>query len=59
MTGAFLRIKRDGKWQNIEVDQLTDKELDALEERQPDRGWLWAKFLAKWIRDNVQGEKDA
>ncbi len=26
MTGIYLRIKRDGKWQAIEVEHLTDEE---------------------------------
>jgi len=54
MTGAYLRIQRDDKWHNVEIDQLTDDELGQLEKDQPDRGWFWAKFLAKWIRDNIQ-----
>jgi hypothetical protein len=59
MTGAYVRVIRDGRWQNIEFDQLTDEELDAFEARTRDlgtvagEGWKWAKFLAKWIRDNV------
>ncbi len=54
MTGAHVRIERDGKWQPIEIDQLTDQELERLAEEQPERGWVWATYLAKWIRDNVQ-----
>ncbi len=54
MTRAFVRIFRDDKWQNIEVDQLSDPEWEAFAAAQGvDRGWLWAKFLGKWIRDNV------
>ena len=26
MTGAYVRVKRDGKWQNIEVEYLTSEE---------------------------------
>jgi hypothetical protein len=26
MTGAFLRVKRDGRWENIEVEHLTSEE---------------------------------
>jgi len=51
MTGAYLRVKRNDKWENIEIDQMTDVELDALAERQPNDGWVWAKYLAKFIRD--------
>jgi hypothetical protein len=62
MTEAYVRTFRHGKWQSVQIDQLTDDELDQLEKDQPDRGWVWAKFLTKWIRDNVvthraQGEQ--
>ena len=53
ITGAFVRIKRDGDWQDLEIEQLTDQELEDLAGNRPDMGWKWAKFLAKWIRDNV------
>lgn len=54
MTGAYVRILRDG-WESIEVDQLTDAELEEFAKQQGEaRGWVWAKFLAKWIRDNVK-----
>lgn len=26
MTGAYLRVQRDGKWLNLEVEHLTDEE---------------------------------
>lgn len=54
MTGAYVRIQRDGKWQAIEFDQLTDSEMDSFAKMMPEDGWVWAKFMAKWIRDNVQ-----
>lgn len=51
MTGAYVRIEREGKWENIEIDQLTDEELDSfLPDQDPVK---WAKFLAGWIRDNI------
>lgn len=56
MTGAYIRIERDGKWQSIEIDQLTDEELESFSKQQPEDGWKWAKFLAGWIRDNIVGE---
>ena len=55
MTGAYVRILRGGKWESIEIDQLSDAELEAFATLQPDAGWKWAKFLAKYIRDNFQG----
>ena len=33
MTGACLKVQRDGKWLNIEVEHLTDEERsEALDE---------------------------
>lgn len=57
-TGAYVRIQREGKWVNVEIDQMTDAELDTFEFDHPSQGSRWAKFLAKWIRDNVQVEDD-
>lgn len=55
MTGAWVRIQRGDKWMNVEIDQLTDAELDMFAEQQGiERGWVWAKSLAKYIRDNFQ-----
>ena len=54
MTGAYLRILRDGKWESIEFDQLTDEEMDTFAKALPDDGWKWAKFLGSWIRDNIK-----
>ena len=30
MTGAFLRVEREGKWENIEVEYLTEDELNEI-----------------------------
>ena len=30
MTGAYLRIEREGKWENIEVEYLTDQERQEI-----------------------------
>lgn len=54
MTEAYVRINRDGKWQSIEIEKLTDQELEEFEKSQPDDGWKWARYLARWIRDNVK-----
>ncbi len=40
MTGIYIRIKRNGKWQNIEVEYLTDAERDKV---------LKGKGLMQWI----------
>lgn len=30
MTGAYLRVQRDGKYQNVEIEYLLDKEREEL-----------------------------
>ena len=30
MTGAYLRVQRDGTWHNIEVEHLTDEERERI-----------------------------
>ncbi len=57
MTGAYIRIQRNGKWQPVECDQFTDEELEKYASEHPEDGWRWAKFLAAWIRDNVKEEQ--
>lgn len=53
-TGYFIRAKtNDGRWISADIATLTDPELDQLEKDYPERGWMWAKALAAWIRDKV------
>jgi hypothetical protein len=55
MTGYFIRVQRDGDWQNIEIDQLTDEELGVFfATKRGVEDSQWAIALAKWIRDNVK-----
>jgi hypothetical protein len=54
MTGFFVRIQRDDKWQSIELDQLTDAELCKFFHDSDMSPVQWAIALAKWIRNNVQ-----
>lgn len=55
MTGIYVRVMRDGAWQSLEVDTLTDGELSAWARQRAhdDIGWAWAVRLAAWIRDHV------
>ena len=53
-TQLYVRIERDDKWENIEIDRLTDIELEIFAKQHPGVGWKWAKRLVKWIRDNVK-----
>ncbi len=40
MTGAYIRVKRDGKWQNIEVEHLTDAEREEALKDKDLMGWI-------------------
>jgi hypothetical protein len=65
MTGYYVRVERDdGKFESLEIDQLTEAEMDRFIKSQLNRddfgarGWVWVKCLAGWIRDNVKGNPD-
>ena len=30
MTGAYLRVQRNERWENIEIEHLTDKEREEI-----------------------------
>ena len=52
MTGIFLRIKRDGKFHNLEIEHLTPEELDLVfKDRPSDELINWLKALTKVIAD--------
>jgi hypothetical protein len=55
MTGAFVRIERGGRTQNVEFDDLSEKELEAFAAEHPDDADRWLAFLIGWIRERVQG----
>lgn len=51
MTGAYLRAKRGDKWENIEVENLTDEELEEkFLKRSPEELVNWMKMLCAKIR---------
>lgn len=51
MTGAYLRAKRGDKWENIEVENLTDDELEEkFLKRTPEELVSWMKLLCAKIR---------
>jgi len=55
MTGAFVRVERDGRWQNVDIDQLTDPELERFLAAQDAPSLRrWTRRLARWIRDRAQ-----
>jgi hypothetical protein len=57
MTGYFIRIERNGKWQAVEIDQMSGEELELFFRRNEPSAKKWAIVLAEWIRDNVNVDK--
>ncbi len=59
MTDYVVRIKRDGRFELLDIDELTDAELDEFFAQFDDPTLLanWAKSLARWIRDHVSGQQ--
>jgi len=52
MTGAYLRAIRDGKWDNVEVEHLTEQELrDKFLTRPPLELVNWIHMLCNKIRE--------
>jgi len=57
-TGAYIRVFRDGKWQNIDIVDATSDDIDNLAETRPEMGWKWVHFLVKWIQAHVEFEDE-
>ena len=54
MTGAYLRIRRDGVWQNVEIEYLSDKEREELFKDAPAEEVLkWLNFMCNQYEDLV------
>lgn len=55
MTNIPIRILRDGKWQPVDIDEMTDQELmEVASSWTVTQAGSFAITLAKWIRDNVK-----
>lgn len=51
MTGAYLRVNRDGEWHNIEVEHLTEEELKAkFLTRSPEELVSWLNMTCSFLR---------
>jgi hypothetical protein len=51
MTGAYLRVERDGKWENVEVEHLTEDELKAkFLTRSPEELVSWLNMTCSFLR---------
>ena len=56
MTGAYLRVKRNDKWTNIEVEYLTDEERFKLFKDRPRQEIIrWLDHVCKTL---VEYEND-
>ena len=53
MTGAWVRVQRNGRWTEVELENLTENELNRLEVTRPEMGWQWTRFLVRFLRENV------
>jgi hypothetical protein len=48
MTGAYLRVKREGIWQNVEIEYLSDEERNELfKESDSEEVLRWLNFMCK------------
>ena len=46
MTGAYLRVRRGNKWQNIEIEYLSDGEREELfKESSTEELLKWLNFM--------------
>jgi hypothetical protein len=51
MTGAYLRAKRGDKFENIEVEHLTEEELkEKFLHRPPEELVKWMSMLCEYLR---------
>nr|DAK65127.1 MAG TPA: hypothetical protein [Caudoviricetes sp.] len=51
LDGAFFRIKRDGRWQNICFSDLTEEEMDAVLNGQTT---IWLMSLCKYLGETLR-----
>lgn len=50
MSGAYLRVKRDGKWTHLEVEYLTPQErLEHFQHRPQEELVRWMDLLCETI----------
>jgi len=56
MTGIYVRVKRNNKFENVEFELLTDKEMSdfiTIKQEQKLDGWSWVMVLAQYLRDTI------
>jgi hypothetical protein len=46
MTGAYLRVRREGTWQNVEIEYLTDTErMELFKDASNEEVLKWLNFM--------------
>lgn len=56
MTGGYVRIKRDGKYQSIEIEHLTDSEREEFfKDRDKEEILRWLNMLCLGVK-NIEEE---
>ena len=51
MTGYYLRAKRNGEWKSIEIEYLTDKEIEQIFNKKSKQELIqWIKALKNTIK---------
>ena len=50
MTGAFLRVERNGKFENVEIEHLTNEERESLFV-DGDKALQWLNFLCDKLKE--------
>ena len=54
MTGEYLRIQREGKWQNVEIEYLSDVErAELFKESSTEEVLKWLNFMCNQYEDLV------
>ena len=58
-TGFYIRHKRNGKWGNVDIADLTNEEFrQFLQSHTAIEALNWALALQQWIVENVIFEKE-
>lgn len=54
MTGIYMRVLRDGKWQSLDIAELTQDELTAVfEPASKERVIMFLAAVTKWMREHL------
>ncbi len=61
MTGMYVRVEREGRWENFELEDLSEAELRTFFASKTDPAELrdWCVAIVLWIAANVKEKDDA